>query len=238
MPMFRLAICDDERVFLQGNHAIAGAVLTEAGIDHSIDLFQTAAALAQRINENPAAFDMIILDILLKGDNGIALARHIRDAGYDGDILFVTSSRDYSLDGYSVRPIHYLIKPLEKEALREVLLERRSAGRKVLEITVPIKGGVTSVMPSRITHIESLLRMTLIHTQNRVVETAAPLKEIYALLPVGKFIQCHRSYIVSMAQIRDLTRTEITLKSGVRIPVGRVFADSVLSQFIEYMGGE
>ena len=236
--MFRLAICDDERVFLHGNHALADAVLTESGIDHSIEPFQSAAALAKRINENSAAFDMIILDILLQDDNGVALAHHLRDAGYDGDILFVTSTRDYSLDGYGVYPIHYLIKPLEKEALREVLLSRHSTKRKAPEITVPIKGGVTSIAPARITHIESLLRMTLIHTENRIVETSVPLKEIYALLPVGKFIQCHRSFIVSMAQIRDLTRAQITLKNGTRIPVGRVYADAVLSQFIEYMGGE
>lgn len=236
--MYRLAVCDDEPLFLETHQSMAASVLREAGIAFEIELFSRADELASRLQEQSDCFDMLMLDILLDGESGIALAHTLRHAGYQGSILFATSSKDYSFEGYSVHPVHYLLKPIDRAALREALLRDYRQRFQPPTLTIPIKGGYTSVPLDAISYIESLLRLLIIHTKDFDIETALPLKELKAQLPSGAFLQCHKSYLVRMDNIRHITRTEITLSSGERLPVGRVYHAEVLTAFINYMDGK
>lgn len=233
--MYKVAICDDEPVFLRDNRAMVEAVLGEAGIAHEISVFSAASDLASALSERPDRFDVLLLDILLDGENGVELARGLRAAGYQGGIAFVTSAKEFSLEGYSVYPIQYLLKPLQRDALREALLRDYAARRALPTLSVPIRGGFTTVPVGGILYLEALLRSIILHAKDRDIESTMSLKQAQAALPQGAFMRCHKSFLVPMAQIRDMTRAEITLKCGQRIPIGRVYYDEALAQFIEYI---
>ena len=64
---------------------------------------------------------LYILDIQLSGMTGIDVAKKMRARGFDGAILFLTAFREYVFDGYDVRAMHYLLKPVVQEALDKCL---------------------------------------------------------------------------------------------------------------------
>ncbi len=233
--VYRLAICDDDPLYLEGNCAMAASVLQEAGIAHEIETFSWPEALLSRLRMEPGCFDMLILDILLGADNGVALARSLRDAGYQGGIVFVTNAREFSLEGYSVFPTHYLLKPLQREALWGALQRDYAARRELPSISVPIKGGVATVPFSGILYVESQLGSTTFHLKNRSITSSMRLHRARALLPSGAFVQCHKSFLVPIRQIQDITRARITLRSGQTLPVGRVYYDKTISLLAEYL---
>lgn len=39
----------------------------------------------------------------------------LRESGYSGIILYLTSSTDFAIDSYDVRAFHYLLKPITPE---------------------------------------------------------------------------------------------------------------------------
>ncbi len=233
--MYRLAVCDDEPLFMEALRAMAAAVLGEAGIAHEITALSRADALVSRLREQPNCFDTLMLDILLDEDNGVELARTLRGAGYQGAILFVTSSKDYALEGYSVHPIHYLLKPIKRDALKQTLLRDYRQRFQPPMLSIPVKGGLSPIPLDTILYIESLQRALIVHTKDRDIETALPLREIREMLPHGAFLQCHKSFLVAMGQIRNITRSEILLHTGQRLPMGRVFYAEALTAFIDYM---
>ncbi|MDE5575818.1 MAG: LytTR family transcriptional regulator DNA-binding domain-containing protein, partial [Oscillospiraceae bacterium] len=47
-------------------------------------------------------------------------------------------------------------------------------------------------------------------------------------------VSCHRSYVVNIGSIRKISRTEITMDSGKKIPLSRRSYDSVNRAFIDY----
>lgn len=234
--MYRIAVCDDEPLFLHNAKTMTASILREAGIVHQIDGYMNAQALRSQLETQPKLYNILILDILLGDENGIHLAKTLRDTGYTNSILFVTSSKEFSLEGYSVYPIHYLIKPLQEDALREVLLRDYEKNYRPASIPIPIKGGLTHLTVDSVLYIESLGRVVIIHTKDRDMEVTMPLREVWKLLPPGTFAQCHKSFLVSMGQIRDLTRMSVELKSGQTLPVGRVYYEDTLSVFTEYLG--
>lgn len=233
--MYRLAICDDEAVFLANTEAMVAAVLREAGIACQIECFSSADVLSSRLLAQPGAFDVLVLDIVMREQNGVVLARTIRDAGYQGSILFVTSSKDFALEGYSVQPIDYLLKPLEKNSLRDVLLRDYQKNHRRSVVTIPAKGGSATVLVDGILYAESMNRTMIFHTNEGNIVAGMTLKEAQELLARGDFFQCHKSFLVHIAHIRDIRRTEVILRNGEKLPIGRVYASGLLSAFIEYM---
>lgn len=233
--MYRVAICDDEPLFLRSNRAAVASVLGEAGIAHEISEFSAAAGLESAILDRPDRFDVLLLDILMEEENGVELARGLRGAGFLGGIVFVTSTKAFSLEGYSVYPVQYLLKPLRRDALSEALLRDYARLRELPMLSVPVKGGHVTVPIANILYVESLLRTIIFHAKDQDIESGMTLRDALEALPKAAFVQCHRSYLVPLAQLRGMTRAQIQLKSGHILPVGRVFYECALSAFIEYM---
>lgn len=61
------------------------------------------------------------LDIQLRGSTGIELARDIKEVSPDTTVIFVTAYNDYASEAFSVRASGYLLKPVDAEAIRNVI---------------------------------------------------------------------------------------------------------------------
>ena len=55
-------------------------------------------------------FDMIVLDVVLKNENGVDIAKELRECGYKGKIAFWTAHKDFVFDALDVEFTHYIIK--------------------------------------------------------------------------------------------------------------------------------
>lgn len=66
-------------------------------------------------------FDIIFLDIQMKGMGGIEAAKAIRQSNADRVIIFITGIREYVFEAFDVSAFHYLFKPIEEQKLMEVL---------------------------------------------------------------------------------------------------------------------
>ncbi len=65
--------------------------------------------------------DLAFIDIEIAGDNGLQLARELRDHHRELDIVFVTSHKEYALDAFDSYPLDYMIKPISVERLAETV---------------------------------------------------------------------------------------------------------------------
>ncbi|MBQ9195072.1 MAG: LytTR family transcriptional regulator [Bacteroidales bacterium] len=107
------------------------------------------------------------------------------------------------------------------EEPREEVLHFKSDYR-----TVPVR-------PEEIVYVESMSEYIKIHREG----DAAPLVVLYSLkhlmeqLPAQQFMRIHRSYIISLAHIREASRTSVTLSDGTSLPVGEMYRPA----FREYL---
>lgn len=59
----------------------------------------------------PGDFSLILLDIYMPAMEGVDVARAIRRVDEHVKIIFLTTSRDHALDGYTVFASGYILKP-------------------------------------------------------------------------------------------------------------------------------
>jgi len=81
--------------------------------------------------------------------------------------------------------------------------------------------------------IESLRNYCRIHTKDSTLLTLKSMKELEASLPEDDFIRIHKSYIVAVNKISQLTKTEVCLDKRQCFPVGETFRTRLQS----FVGG-
>lgn len=217
--MYRVAVCDDVERDLEDTAACAAAVLREAGAQPAVERFRSAAGLLSA-RARGAAWDLIVLDIMLDGQDGIGLAEELRRAGDNTDLVFVTSSPEFALAGYRAYPVSYLLKPITREKLSPVLsrcLERRRKA-PCLVLDAPDGGNIT-VSPADILYVEIFRRELVVHCRARTVSCTGSLSATLDALPADCFYRCHRSYVVNLAHVVGVQKYRFLLRGGGEVPI-------------------
>ena len=109
--MIQIGFCDDDPSVLDELHELLGSYRTEHNADIAPTAFQSPFELLASI-EKGARFDILLLDVLMPGENGIEAAREIRQYDSNVKIIFLTSSAEFAVQSYTVGAYFYQLKPI------------------------------------------------------------------------------------------------------------------------------
>ena len=179
---------------------------------------KTALELVEKLKP-----DVVFLDVEMPEMTGVECARAIQDMDPGVIIIFATAHDTYMGDAFEVYAFDYLIKPFKVERViqtleraRERLFQRRGAAVKAPAIpqSKAVNGrmmlrhreGVSFVDLQDILLVQREDRSTVLYTVNegRFV-TNESLGEMEARLPADVFFRCHKSYIINLHHIKDIT---------------------------------
>jgi len=189
--MSRILIVEDEA------HLADGLRFNLEAEGHSVDIEGDGQAALDRLLANRAAYDAVVLDVMLPGRNGFEVVKQLRTAGHFVPVLMLTArSRPADvLQGFEAGADDYLPKPFELQILLarlHGLLRRRQwlqqdqheheqltfAGRtldlEALELRVGDKA-------YQLTQMECDLLQYLVRNAGRPVSRKAILEEVWDL---------------------------------------------------------
>ncbi len=119
---YRIAVLDDDGRELHKTEEM----LSRYGETHpqytlQITCFQEIKPFMDAVcggaGEEERAFDVLLMDVYLPDGNGIDSAKILREKGYEGVIIFKSSSPDDMVEAYFVNALCYLMKPVSQEEL-------------------------------------------------------------------------------------------------------------------------
>ncbi len=179
--------------------------------------------------------DGLILDIELKGMNGMELAKKVREKDEHIPILFATAYEQYVFEGYEVGAVSYLMKPLQQEKLYLALDRMREQSRRNAEVLLTNAGDENAkVYLNEVMYIESYGHYTVIHTKEETVETRRSIGELQTALADKYFYMPHRSYLVNISRIRKITKQLIVMDNGKELPIARGKWEAVNKAYLYY----
>lgn len=158
----RIAVCDDEALDRAQIAQMAQEILRAEEIPAEIACFASAGALLHAI-QTGGAFQILLLDVMMEGMDGMELAAALRAGQEEAAIVFISSNREMALRGYEVAAARYLAKPLDAEKLREALLHCCAAYLKPREIVLPTSEGQSKVNVRAIVYVEPWDRGVRLH---------------------------------------------------------------------------
>ena len=177
--------------------------------------------------EDLPAFDLLLLDIEIGKMNGIELARCIRERDGRVQLVFITGYPDFIADGYEVSALHYLMKPVGREKLFQVLNRAAAALDKQMHTVLLPVGKESVCLPAdTILFAESQGHYMIIRTRDAEYKCRMTAAELLALLG-ERFARCHRSVIVGLRHVARVTKTAVFLTDGTELPLGRGMYDEL-----------
>lgn len=190
--------------------------------------------------EEDKQFDLLILDIEMGDINGMELARKLRSEGEQIPILFVTGYQEYMQYGYDVGALHYLMKPLQKQKLFQVLerlaLEQEKEEKKLLVDTVD---GKMSISLDKIWYVEASAHRSQLFLEHAQITLKNSFGEIEEWMRGrSEFVKCHRSYLINLKHVSSLGKTDVFLDDGRNVPLSRLAAKQVGAAFIRYYASD
>ena len=224
----KIAIVDDSAKDLSAEIDYLTSYISKNKISLAMNLkisgFQTSADFLKSFE--PGKFDLIALDIVMNDMNGIQLAKKIRARDSDCDIIFITSSTEFSIEGYSVFAVGYFIKPLsDHEAEFKKTFEFVCAKfEKNLELPVTVTRNVRLNVPYKDIYFVDIndkhkVRITTKNSEMLITMSYAQCQEI--LLNDKRFLECHYRIIVNMDYIQSMKEEDFILKNGMKIPISQ-----------------
>ena len=120
--MISIAICDNEDVFLDHYEAKLQLISKKLNVHLDIIRFSSGESLLFFLEDEPDKFQLIYLDIVMGGINGIETALNIRKLNTFVKIVFLTSSTDFVYNAFDANASNYLIKDLHDNKFDDVFV--------------------------------------------------------------------------------------------------------------------
>ncbi len=184
--------------------------------------------------EDDKDYALLILDIEMGRISGLELAKKIRLQDEVIPILFVTGYDEYMQYGYDVAALHYLLKPVQKEKLFQVLDKLGEREESKICLIVNAGNEVRRVPFSAIFYVEADGHGSILHTANEAVSVRESFGEIEKLLSTEEAVKCHRAYLVNLRYVSAIRGAELILDHGERLPIARSRMKDVQSAFLRY----
>ncbi len=189
--------------------------------------------------------DAMFCDINLPELNGLDFVKSLDNPPM---VVFTTAYSEYAVEGFQLNAVDYLLKPFcceDMERAAEKLKKRQDALRSLQEVSqideddaifLKTEYKIVRINISQIHYVEAMseyLRIYLVDNPRPIIVLLS-MKKMEERLPKRSFMRVHRSFIINLKMIREVSKSRIVLGEDIDIPIG----DSYRDHFLAYINSK
>lgn len=195
--------------------------------DNSKSFFESFAAFI---------YDIIFLDIRLGDDNGIKIAKKIREVDNKVIIIFQTELEKYAIQGYEVEALDFMVKPITYSslALRLTKAIKILAAEVKDQILLPTNCGFTKINVEDLVYVEVIGHKLFYHTVDSTIQVKGTMAATIKKLEKYGFLQCHNCYLVNPAKITKIEKYDCILGNAI-LQISHPKKKQFVNEFMNYM---
>ncbi len=215
----RIGICDDEIGELERLGRLVEEYFQSRNLLCSLRAFKSGDELLLAMGRG---FDLVFLDIYMGLEDGIAVARRIRELDKTCVIVFATNSRAHAIRGYGVRALQYLIKPIGADELNAALdlAAEELSSRSSRSVQVANRQGSYRIALDDLAYAESKARLVTVHTRSQGdIRYYDRLDKLEARCGDERFLRCHKSFLVNLDYVDAVVNNKALMRDGHLVPI-------------------
>lgn len=222
-------------VLIVDDEFLARKLLTEyvSKLDY-LNLVDTCADATKAMEVlNNEQIDILLLDIQMPDISGMEMLRLINNKPA---VILTTAYSEYAVDAFTLGVVDYLLKPFDYarfvQAINKAINYNTSetlndAANDYMMVKADYK--LYKVNFDDLLFIEGQHEYVTFHTKTKRITALYSLRNLEETLPKDKFVRTHKSYIVSIKNIEDIDKINVTV-AGNKIPVGASYRDALIER--------
>lgn len=183
-------------------------------------------------NEN---IDILLLDIHMPDISGMEMLKLINNKP---SVILTTAYSEYAVDAFSLGVVDYLLKPFDYarflQAINKAVSQKNNVQEYVPEtpndyMMIKADYKLYKVNYDDLLFIEGQHEYVTFHTKTKRITALYSLKNLEDTLPKDRFVRTHKSFIVSIKNIEDIDKVNVTV-AGNKIPIGASYRDALIER--------
>ena len=162
------------------------------------------------------AFDLVLLDIHMPGQDGLALAHALQALPQPPAVVFVTAHADHAVSAFELDAVDYLTKPVRRERLQQALAKvQRTSRPAALSVAPGLPEGETLLIQDRgrterlplaeVLYFKAEQKYVTVRTTTRSYIMDGSLSELETKF-APRFLRIHRNALVARRAVRALEK--------------------------------
>ena len=220
--IFHIAVCSPDAGLRSGLERQCMEYFARRADACIVQQLPDAATLLQRDTAGDR-YELYLIELAaVASPEGLAAAA---DRGRRAPLAFVARTPAHAYSAFRVDAMQYLLLPVHQQEL-SALLDRAAEPEYGPALTVNTAEGLRVLAYAEIEYLECTHHIVHFHLLSGEDVTSLSLRVPFSavagpLLADGRFLQPHRSYVVSLAAVRLLSAGELQMTSGARVPIPR-----------------
>ena len=187
----------------------------------------------------PGKFNIVFMDIIMDGMNGIETSKKLRELDPQLIIIFITTSSEYAFETFPVHPFDYIMKPFQCERIYQVLSEAiRVIDAPDPIITVRVSRSVYKIRQRSISAVianDHTVEIVMSNGNSHLCSMA--FREFEDMLrDCANFLERNRGVIINMDYVLSLNieKNTINMKDGMNFPIRYRDRAKIIERFNQY----
>lgn len=239
MEMYRIGICDDDKELCSGLEEQICDIARELSVKAEVEVWYSGEGILDDLGKG-IQLDLIFLDIELVQRDGISVGKFIRDEMEDiqTHIVYISSKQNYAMQLFKVQPLDFLVKPVSREQIREVLVRSLRQKQRLKDCFEYQKGSSLFRIPIKdIVYFTSMDKKIRIVTKDSEEEFYGKLKNIAEGLPAG-FMMIHQSYVINQLYVSEYSYDCVKMYDGTILSISKPYRKEIRGKIKQYRRAE
>jgi len=155
-------------------------------------------------------------------------------------VIFTTAYEKYALQGFELDVMDYLLKPISfdrflkacNKTYEYIKSSSTNTGQAATHLFVKSDHKFERITFDEIDFIQAMQNYVAIYAGEKKIITHSTLKNIQEKLPPGKFIQPHKSFLVSIEKIQSIDGNMLLI-SKHEVPISKSLREEVLEKIVK-----
>ncbi len=237
--MIRCILIDDEPLALQQMESYISKIPYLELVSSCQSAIDAQEVLKQE------KIDAMFCDINLPELSGLDFVKSLENPPM---VVFTTAYSEYAIEGFHLNAIDYLLKPFGFDDMKRAadkIKKRYDALRTLQEVSqideddaifLKTEYKIVRINIGHIRYVEAMSEYLRIYLEDypRPIIVLLSMKKMEERLPSRSFMRVHRSYIINLKKIKEVSKNRIVLDDDVEVPIG----DSYRDQFNAYINSK
>ena len=231
----KIVVCDDDKSYIDEVLNLLDIYSNEKNVEFEKYVFTSG----EEVLKSDLKFDIAILDVEMKGMDGIELGKTLRTRNSQIVLIYLTAHSQYLDSALNLNAARFFEKPIDKNRFLSGLdnaLER--IDNSTITFFIRDDKSQVRITADNIIYIEIEQRKTNLVSKDRTFTTTYKIDYYKDKLVSTVFASPHKSYIVNLNYLTKYERNKIELADKYTVPVSRSRETAFHKAFIRFMEGK